>query len=587
MAKSFRAPLEPDKDAAWSRAQAETEALRDISDVARMRELLTYAQGLAAWVGQFDAASPATLLAAGAVGLHGIDALLLHIDDTLLRLAPYEADSEGRRGAATRGDAEPSENPKQRKPGPGGSASKKWLAAKRQFSKTLNYFRYLHELVAGNLRQEPDLKYPYEESPENVPWHWTWEPADEETREAALQRYWQFPKHRLLQRSVTEAQRIHDRIARLGRYESLHLARLLQREDTPEGFPRIRELVGAMETGPKKARAKAALKKFERLMLAISGLVPEPASGDPKPFGEPHQEFFATNLGERFIGAGRGYVEHCLPLLEKRRGSLQGIRTKVSRWIATVAQYAFLASGNGLYRRFAEVVAAVDLLSGRLKEDIAKLLDSSAAKQLADEDELQNIVRELNKRVVEPKVLGRWQTALGRAGAKAGVAFYGKAIETIVSSQGKQTKPWSRGDVLPALRLARLVTAKAQRKKLDAVTDACYSMQPVGLAVQVPLEHLLIEGSPSPKRKGQEDARVAHEGLPWIVNPLGAVLADVSTKRGVGRKRRARKSRAKQSVPLISFSQRANGIKPTKSGKKVAAKSRLPTTKAAKKWPHA
>lgn len=587
MGKLFRAPLEPDKDAVRSRAKAETEALRDISDVARLRELLTYAQGLAAWVGQFDTASPATLLAAGAVGLHGIDALLLHIEDTLLRLAPYEADSRGRRGAATRGDAAPSENPRQREPGPGGSASKKWLEAKRQFSKTLNYFRYLHELVAGNLRQEPDLKYPYEESPENVPWHWTWEPADKETKMASLLRFAGLPKHKMLKRSVTEAQRIHDRIASLGRHESLYLLRLLQQEDTPEGFPRIRELVGAMETGPKKARAKAALKKFELLMLAISGLVPEPASGDPTPFGEPHQEFFATNLVERFIGAGRDYVERCLPLLEKRRGSLQGIRTKVSRWIATVAQYAFLASSNGSFRRFAEVVAAIDLLSGCLKKHIAELLDSSTAKQVTDADELQNIVRQLNKKVVEPKVLRRWQTALGRAGAKAGVAFYGKAIETIVSSEGKQTKPWSRGDVLPALSRAGLITAKAQRKKLDAVTDTCYLMQPVGLAVQVPLEHLLSEGSPSPKRKGQEDARVAHDGLPWIVNPLGAVLADVSTKRGVGRKRRARKSRAKQSVPLISFSQRANGMKPTKSGKKVAAKSRLPTTRAAKKWPHA
>jgi len=112
-------------------------------------------------------------------------------------------------------------------------------------------------------------------------------------------------------------------------------------------------------------------------------------------------------------------------------------------------------------------------------------------------------------------------------------------------------------------------------------------MQSVGLAVQVPLEHLLIEGSPSPKRKGQADARVAHDGLPWIVNPLGAVLADVSTKTEVGRKRRARRSRANQSVPLISFSPRTNAMKPTKSGKKVAAKSRLPTAKAAKKWPHA
>ena len=95
------------------------------------------------------------------------------------------------------------------------------------------------------------------------------------------------------------------------------------------------------------------------------------------------------------------------------------------------------------------------------------------------------------------------------------------------------------------------------------------------------------EGRNSPAAQWLRDNADLAVGLPWIVNPLGAVLADVSTKRGVGRKRRARKSRANQSAPLISFSQRTNGMKPTKSGKKVAAKSRLPTAKAAKKWPHA
>lgn len=599
MARRPPVKLVPDLAAARKRAREETGAPRDIEDVAHLRELLKFAQGLAAWFKQFDVASPATWLAAGAVGHHGIDAVMLFIENTLLRLAPYTDDSGGRRGAAVAhgavppSDALPLSASGPEESGAGGTAARDWARAKRQLTKTLNYFRYLRERVAGNLRQEPDWKYPYGELLDDAPWYWTWEPADDETDAVAEFWFKQFRKRGLLQRPLAELQRNHDRIASLGCQEMLRLVERLRDERCDEGFPRVRARVDAMPTGPKKTRARAVLRKFEWRAASLREAIPEPDPGDPTPFGKPYQEFFATNLIERFVGAGRAYIEVCLPLLTKDRGSLQGRRKKVARWIAVVAQYAFMASGNGLFARFAELIAAVDVLSDYLQEDVAALLDSKSAKLRAGEDEVRSIVNQMNAMVVEPKVLTRWRAGLDRAGAKKDATYYGSVIGTIVDSEGKQTTPWSRGDVLPALRRAGLITAKAPRKKVDAVTDACCLMQQVGLAVQLPLDHLLKAGDPPPKRKGNAVDLVAHDGLPWIVNPLGAALAQVGSAVTT---KKARESGKLEQLRTVSSTPtpRSTTRKVTRHKRGAAKKPRkleLPRErslpKAAKKWPRA
>jgi hypothetical protein len=588
--------LTPDLAAGRARAREETESPRDIEDVAQLQELLKFGQGLAAWVEQFEVASPATLLAAGAVGHRGIDRLLQFIEDMLLRLAPYTDDNKGRRDAADARGAVPASDPGPEKSVAGGAVAREWAEAKRQLTKTLNYALYLCESVAGHLRQEPDLKYPYDESPDDLPWwDWTWEPADDETVAAAEIGFRRVRQHQLVQKALADAQRVHDKIAELGRRELLHLVQQLESDSCDEGFPHIRTLVDAMPTGLKKTRARAVLRKFERRVASLREVISDPVPGDPAPYGKPYQEFFATNLTERFVGAGRAYIEVCLPLLTKVRGSLQGRRKKVARWIAIVAQYAFMASGNGLFGRFAGLVAAVDVLASNLQEDVAALLDSASAKLRADEDELQSIVNQMNTIVVEPKVLTRWRAGLDRAGAKKDATYYGSVIGTIVDSEGKQTKPWSRGDVLPALRRAGLITAEASRKKLDAITDACCLMQQVGLAVQLPLDHLLKAGDPPPKRKGNAVDLVAHDGLPWIVNPLGAALIQLGSAVTKKKPRGRRPGKRRQTKTVSSTpTPRSTTRKVTRQKRRAAKKPRKlepprerSIPKAAKKWPRA
>lgn len=596
MARASRTPAnaECDKRATLAASRVDREAPRDIEDLGRLRELLVFGQGLAAWAAQFDPKSHATLLAAGAAGVHGIDALLSFIDDKILRLAPHVAHGAGGRAGDGGGDAGATTAGGEQRGREDAVKGGEWLDARRQLFMTLNTFRFLREHVAGNLRMEPDLSYPDEQSPESVPWGWTWEPADEATAVVAKAWFSHFPHHHILRRGIADAQRVHDKIARHGRDEVRRLIVRMRAEICDEGFPRVRAAIDTLPPGKKKADAENALKNLRRATLALAKLVPEPVPGDPTPFGRPHQEFFAVSLIKKFVNAGRGYIKHCVPLVEKRKGSLQARRKKVGRWFAVVAQYAFLASSNGLFRRFAELVAAVDVFSRYLREDVARLLDAPSASLKAGEEELQSIVRQMNALVVEPKVLRRWQEAFEGEAGKKGASYYGKVIGIIVDSEGKQTTPWGRGDVLPALSRAGLITAKARRKKIDAVTDACFLMQQIGLAVQFPFDYMLGEGSPPQKRKPKGTSLYAHDGLPWIVNPLGTVLATSEVAASGKRMRAARGGQRATRGESAATGRRPTLKKVVKRSRSTSAKPNRPKAprpaslpKAAKKWPRA
>lgn len=597
VARASRIPAnaKSDERAALAASRIDRDAWRDIEDDGRLSDLLLFGQGLAAWVAQFDPKSYATLLAAGAVDVHGIDRLLLFIDDTLVRLAPYTGRDKGTEPNDSRGDARGAENAS----GRGGSEESVPTSERRdaqwKLRRTLNTFRFLREHVAGNLRDEPELPYPYDQSPDSVPWYSTWEPTDEETAVVARAWFKQFAQHEILRRGLAEAQRAHDRIARHGREEVQRLIEQMRAEDCVEGFASIRAALATLSPGKKKADAESALKKFKRATLALAKLVREPVPGDPTPFGRPHQEFFAADLIDKFVIAARDYIEQCLLLAEKRRGSLQARRKKAARWFAIVAQYAFLASSNGRFRRFAELIAAVEVLSLRLQEDVAGLLEASKAKRRASEEELQGDVRMMNAMIVESQVLKRWRAAFEREGSKRKARYYGRVIKSIVESENKQTAPWERGDVLPALSREGLITAKSRRKKIDAVTDACFLMQQVGLAVQIPFDYLLGDASPPPRRRGQSQPAIAHDGEPWIVNPLGAVMADPGPAR-VSKpaqmqagKRRPKLKVADTSATPAGTAENSGKRKPggIAKPKKQRPPSKRSLPKAAKKWPRA
>lgn len=597
VARASRIPAnaKTDKRAALTASRIDRDAWRNIKDEGRLSDLLLFGQGLAAWAAQFDPNSYATLLAAGAVGVHGIDRLLHFIDDKLLGLAPYTDRDKGTEPNDSRGDTRGAEDAS----GHGGSEesvpTSERQDAQWKLLRTLNTFRFLREHVAGHLRDEPELRYPYDESPDSVPWSWTWEPADEETAIVAQAWFSQFPNHELLRCGVAEAQRIHDRVAQHGRDQLRRLIERMRAANCDEGFPSIRAALATLPPGKKRADAEAALKKFKRATLALAKAVPDPAPRDPTPFGRPHQEFFVVGLIEKFVVAGRKYVEQCLPLIEKKRGSLQARRKKVARRFAIVAQYAFLASSNGRFRRFAELIAAVEVLSLRLQEDVAGLLEASKARRRASEEELQGDVRMMNAMIVESQVLKRWRAAFEREGSKRKARYYGRVIKSIVESENKQTAPWERGDVLPALSREGLITAKSRRKKIDAVTDACFLMQQVGLAVQIPFDYLLGDASRPPRPRGQSQSAIAHDGEPWIVNPLGAVMADPGPARESkpaqvqAGKRQPKLKVAGTSATPVGTARNSGKRNPgdIAKPKKRRPPSKRSLPKAAKKWPRA
>ena len=574
-----------DKKGAIENARPDLEAPRGIHDANLLRELVLFANGLRTWAAQFDASSPATLLAANMISHRSIDACMSYIGDALIRLDPFvstdsaaphgEQQQPRHTGDTTTDGQTPLES----------AATAERREKEQNLIKTLNYFHLLQEHVAGHLRSVPDIPYPYDDIPDKVEMYESWEPSDDETAYVVRNRYPPMANDRYMTRSRSDVQRTHDRLAVLGRHCVEDFIERMASGELAEGFTRMRETVAAAPSGARNAKAKKSLKQFEILTRRLRDLVPDELPGDPTPFGKPHQEFFAANLIEKFITAGRAYMEDCLPLLGLPRGSLQKKREAVLRRIAVVAQYAFLASSNGLYPRFAQLLAAVEEYARHLQEDASSLLDApiASAVNVAHSEE---VIRDLNRLSVEPRVLGRLRAMLGDATRRIG-----KIIAAIVTDDPVQATPWDRGDKVPLLSKAGLIAAKSKlkvnRSKLDALTTDLVRMQQVGLAVQVPLDYLLSENKSLPKRKTKDDARFASAGLPWIVNPLGALLADVVMKEEGTRKRRLRKNRPKPRDTTIAMPPTAGRNKSKKPSKKATPKGRLPGTKAAKKWPRA
>jgi hypothetical protein len=249
--------------------------------------------------------------------------------------------------------------------------------------------------------------------------------------------------------------------------------------------------------------------------------------------------------------------------------------------LAVVAQYGFLASSNGRLFRYLELVDAIGTYAYHLRQDAAALLDGPSIMTIDGSQETA-VVRELNRRVVEPQVLAHKLKVLGKDAPRLGAM-----ITAIVTDEPLQEKPWDRGDKVRVLSEARLIAAHGgeKRSKLDAVTTALVRLQQVGLAAQVPFDYLLSKQDALPKRRRRDATVFAHDGLPWIVSPLGAVLtqyAAVKPKRGRGGRRRATKVKE-------ATAGRITAKTATKQKSRTSAKphrtSALP--KAAKKWPRA
>jgi hypothetical protein len=557
-----------DRTAAVEAALPDIEAVRAIGDAENLNRLVALAEALATWASQFSSDSPATLLAANVIGVHGIDACMQFIGDNLLRIAPFIDGGTARR-------------PKRVQAKEAGVACKAYSAAEQRLMETLNLFRFLQDHVAGHLRREPDMPYPYDHDPDTVPWIESWQPADDETAAIVYARFRELSKPTEAARRWAAIQSTHDRIAMLGRQSLREFHSEMNSDKWPESFPRMSAVVASARPGKRTAKARAALQKLETCTHRLLDLVPEHEPNGPQPFGSPHQEFFASKPIGKFILAGQRYLNDCLPLLNLGRGSLQAKRKAVLRRIALVAQYSFLASSNGRLYRYLELVDAVGTYAYHLHRDAQAILDMPSIARIDGSREAE-VVDTLNRLVIEPKVLMHKRAALGDDAPRLGAM-----IAAIVADDPLQEKSWERGDKVRVLSKAGVIATSggAKRSKLDALTTALVRLQQVGLAVQVPFDYLLSKQDALPKRRRRDSTAFAHDGLPWIVNPLGAVLtqyAAVKPKRGRGGRRRATKVKE-------AMAGRITAKTATKQKSRTSAKPHRTSalSKAAKKWPRA
>lgn len=588
--------LSPDRPAVLRAARPEAFAPRAFKDPQQLRELLSLADGLCDWTQQFDVGSPATVLAASMIGVHSVDACMQFIGDALLQIAPYAGAGEVWQQADM-------------------AAEKRNAAA--ELTEILNDFRFLQEYLAGNRRSQPE--YPYicdyicDELPDDVTVCESWEPADEETEILVAARYRELGKDSAdgtilaRGRDLETVQRIHDRIGTLSLEVAENFIRTMADDDGIAGFPSVSRAINVLPAGHKhKTKATLALEEFQVLCRDLGGLLTSanvgPQGESRHPFGRPHEEFRVADVMEKIVAAGRKYSESCLPLLkpsgqstEKWRRTLQKRRRAFLRRLAFVSQYAFLASGNGRYRWFAEILHAlglVALLVKRHTETLLAAVDSTQPAVLSSRQQLprllanrqpekHRLVGDLNRLIIEPREKQRLEDALGSRAAQ-----HGGIIAAIVAEDPLQDKPWIVSKKTGVVERAGLLVKNKKNKSesnksesneragKDALASRLCEMQLVGLAVQVPWEFLLEPTGKLPRRKTAQGfgqgLSFAPDGLPWVVNPLGSVLAEVPP---ASAEKASQTARRQPSVGRKTTKQRPSPVKT----------QRLP--KAAKRWP--
>jgi len=522
-----------------------TNTPRVFNDPARLRDLATFARGLQLWAEQFPIGERSvSLVTASVISHHGVTAVMRLISERLGELAPRDSSAvDGMNveavGDVRRGDAlTPSEQ-------------------QSQLRKTINYFDLLGLYLAGSLSCDPDYEYPYDHLPADVPWSWSWIPADKKTGKSVERRFAKAFKSRAGGDGdpAKASQRLHDRVGRLSRGVLQDFATFME-TDERAGYPAVRE---AME-GRVAARAKAARKRLAATTRKLMAFVAD--SDQPiLPFGRPSQAFMAVDAIEQFCTAAHEYIEHGLAVLRVTTSSRQMLRNMLGRRIAVVVQYAYLSLGNFQSAWFDEIVRLIRAFATDLAEDVATLTaglqDSSTAAQ-----ECQRIVAELNRSIVDPVILERWRVGLGKNTRRAG-----EIVAAITVEDPRQTHPWPCGDMVPRLVKRGLIKRSASKRdaRQQELREMLFPMQSIGLAVQV--DWLYLQGRGEHPGGGSK-----HSGLPWLVNPLGAVLIDGGSGSG-SKRRRAETGTEKATSGNKSASGKAGGKQTAATSRKTGRRS--------------
>jgi hypothetical protein len=215
---------------------------------------------------------------------------------------------------------------------------------------------------------------------------------------------------------------------------------------------------------------------------------------------------------DRLMRVFTAWIDAVPAHLPMDRVKRQAFKRDMSVAVAQVTQHVHLLRGNAELLLLLRLVAFVKSASQELRITLAKVqpgIDRSP--QVG-----RSVRMKFDRTLVSKTVEERWRKALGTKARGVG-----RLIQSIVGAKG-QAKPIQRSVLLKSFVRAKLVTAKSEKSRADAVDALLVQMQLAGLAVKIPAA-AFRDGKGRSPRTGPR--KRAHVGRAWLFNPLGAVLA--------------------------------------------------------------
>ena len=222
-----------------------------------------------------------------------------------------------------------------------------------------------------------------------------------------------------------------------------------------------------------------------------------------------------TTCADSLVACWNQWADKCLALAVAKRNTRQAKKDILRRHVACIAQYTVLMQGIEHQYRLVQTVLYLQSLGTRISGLIRKLVPPLGAAEATVRAAAERKVVELDRLVIEDRVVEQWKRDLGEDATRAGAA-----IGLIMAEHAGQQDPWRQKEYKAFLCRGGVLTGggRTADKQFERLF---YLMQRYGLAVQIPWERL-ADRQPARERSGHK----LHAGETWLVNPLGHVLAD-------------------------------------------------------------
>lgn len=449
--------------------------LRDFTDPEKCGELARLCEVLFAWADRFRAGSPTAFVYAGSVSDDQIDRFFEHVEQQCVRLAPVV--------------------PQQSSHATGSG----WQT---ELSGLIGSIQAINRLLTGDVVWEPESVDRLTGEPVGE-WEKQRQPSSDSDIDEMVVHY-DASVVTLRKSDQKQVAGVHERLAELARGAMGELMKKLSKPNYVGGFHSITQILGSSESPAARGAAIEYRASIENL-AAMAGQA-SPGVWDRHAW---------RNAVRRLLLARDGFTIHCWPLLGKNRSDRQARKKSALRDLGVCLQYAGLIGSNVQSQR---VVTAIDTIGVIASRTLSLLREHCGVRRnTMSSGTLDKEVREMDRLIVDPAVLEHW-----KAGLAGNARQCGRIVQVLTRYSSEVPDLWRPEDVVNVLHKASVigVSGRAAKDKLDGLLDL---MVPVGLAVQIPWTAL---DTARPLAKGLRLDGMGHRQKPWVVNPLGAILAD-------------------------------------------------------------